>query len=303
MQSSLRQVVIFVFFIFVTYFNYAQNIENSEIKKPDTISKKEQKKEYKEERKVILKESRQRFRIKGTSVFANLSTTLSFQLPPHGHLSANISLEDDFGLEDKRSFFVGSFLYFITPRSGLYAQYYNIARQNVHVTEKEYTFLDHTIPVGSEITAYFNTRVFSVGYLLTILRDSNVFLGAYFNVYFMDIGSGVYTSERIIDEDINFLAPLPNFGIIANFKLYPWLSFDANLGFFSISLEDIPFGAGIYNVSVALVFKPTKWLGISTSYEMFDVNIDTAFDIESSEIPTNIEYHFKGPALGLLFSF
>ncbi len=303
MQGSLQQIIVLTLLIFVTHFSYAQNIENPELKKADTISKKEQKKENKEERKVILKESRQRFRIKGTSFFANLNTTLSFQLPPNGHLSANISLEDDFGLEDRRSFFVGAFLYFITPRSGLYAQYYNITRQNVHVTKKEYTFLDHTIPVGSEITAYFNTRVLSVGYLLTILRDSNVFLGAYFSVYFMDIGAGVYTSESIINENINFVAPLPNFGVIANFKLYPWLFFDANLGFFSISLEDIPFGASIYNVSVALVFKPTKWLGISTSYEMFDVNIDTAFDVASSEIPTNIEYHFKGPALGLLFSF
>ncbi len=303
MPNSLHKIIVSVLFIFVTHLSYAQNTENSRTKKVDTISKKEHKKENKEERKVVLKESRQRFRIKGTSVFANLSTTLSFQLPPNGLLSANISLEDDFGLEDRRAFFVGAFLYFITPRSGLYAQYYDIARQNTHVTEKEYTFLDHTLPEGSEITAYFNTRVISVGYLLTIIRDSRVFLGTYLNIYFMDIGTGVYTGDNIIDEDINFLAPLPNFGIIANFELYSWLSFDANIGFFSISLEDIPFGAGIYNVSAALVFKPTKWMGISASYEMFDVNIDTAFDIGSSEIPTNIEYHFKGPALGLSFNF
>ncbi|MBE9490207.1 MAG: hypothetical protein IMY67_07950 [Bacteroidetes bacterium] len=219
MRNSLQVIVASILFIFVIQFTYAQNTENSEVKEVDTIPKKEHKKENKEERKVVLKDSRQRFRIKGTSVFANLSTTLSFQLPPNGHLSANISLENDFGLDDKSAFFVGSLLYFITPRSGLYAQYYNIARQNVHVTENEYTFLDHTIPEGSEIMAYFNTRVISVGYLLTVLRDSKVFLGTYFNVYVMDIGTGVYTSERIIDEDINFVAPLPNFGIIASFTL------------------------------------------------------------------------------------
>ena len=47
MQCSLRQVVILVFLIFAIHISYAQNIENSEIKKSDTISKKEKKKNIK----------------------------------------------------------------------------------------------------------------------------------------------------------------------------------------------------------------------------------------------------------------
>lgn len=303
MKNSLNKIIFLVLFIFGTNFVFAQNSKNVENKDIDTISRKETRKETRIDKKVALKASNERFKITGTSVFANLSTTVSFQLPPNGNLSANISLEDDFGLDNRKSFFVGSALFFITPRSGLYAQYYNIARQNSYITTEDHTFLDQTVPKGSEITAFFDTRVISLGYLLTVLRDSRVFLGAYFNIYFMDIGTGVSTGADIIDEDISFVAPLPNFGIIANFELTHWLFFHANIGFFSISLEDIPFGAGIYNISTGLVFKPTKWLGINMNYEMFDVNIDTAFDIGSSEIPTNIEYHFKGPALGLTFEF
>ena len=273
-------------------------------KSSDHLTNKEHRKEIKEERKAALKASHKRFVLKGSSVFSNLSTDLVFGIPyTDGLLSGNISLEDDFGLAAHKTFFTGSFLYFITPRSGLYAQYYGINRQNSHTTTKEYTFLGQTIPAGLDITAYFNTQVFSVGYLLTILRDSKVFLGAYFNVFLMDLGTGVYTEERKIDETLEYLLPLPNFGLIANFEITSWLYFDAAVGFFALDLKDIYFSGSVYNVNAALIFKPIEWFGLSLSYEMFDVSVSDQYDIGDTYIPYTIKYNFSGPALGLSFDF
>jgi hypothetical protein len=300
---STQQLILIAFLLLISFNSLSQNVINSDeleqIK--DTITKKELRIDRKTEQKATLKSSNDRFLIKGASFFGNLKTTVSFELPPNGFLSANISLEDDFGLADEQTFFIGSFLVFITPRSGIYAQYYNISRQNTHITEKEFIFLDYKIPEATEITAYFDTKVFSIGYLLTILRDSNVFLGAYFNVYFMNVGTGLYTNGNLLNTKAEFVAPLPNFGFIASFELTPWLHLDANVGFFSISLSD--FGGSVYDMSLGLAFKPTKWLGLSASYQFFDVNIDTAVDGLDAKIPTNIEYHFSGPALGLSFNF
>jgi hypothetical protein len=304
MNRNVIQKIILVFFLMLMSGNsisqkLVDSIDSEKIK--DTVTKKEQRIEEKAERKTALKASDHRFIIKGASFFANLNTTVSFELPPDGLLSANLSLENDFGLADNKVFFIGTFLVFITPRSGLYAQYYNLSRQNSITTEKEYIFLDYKIPVGSEITAFFDTKVFSIGYLLTILRDSKVFLGAYFNVYFMDIGTGVYTNGNNLNKKVEFVAPLPNFGFIASFEIAPWLYLDANVGFFTISLSD--FGGSVYDLSTALTFKPTNWLGLSVSYQFFDVNVDTVVDVFNAEIPTNIDYHFSGPALGLTFNF
>ena len=300
MYKSRQQLKFTFLILFIYTTSFAQNIDNKNDKNlNDTVTKKENRIEQKKQKKTELKESQHRFNIKVTSVFADLSTDVSFTLPPDGLFSANLSLEDNFGLDDKKVFVLGSFLYFITPRSGLYAQYYNISRENTHTTEKEYTFLDHTIPIGSELTGYFDTKVFSLGYLLTVMRDKKVFLGIYLNVFFMDLQTGVYTSTYFIDEEVKLFLPLPNVGIIAHFELKPWLYFDGNIGFFSVTLQDIPFAASIYNVSAALVFKPAKWLGISASYEMFTVDVD----FNTDNIPTNIDYNFQGPALGLSFNF
>ena len=300
MKNLYSKLALFLIVFFISSISFGQHAK----KINDSLSHKEHKKEVKAERKAALKASHKRFVIKGVSVFANLKTDLVFGIPyTDGLLSANLSLEDNFGLADHKTFFTGSFMYFITPRSGLYAQYYGIDRQNSHTTLKDYIFLGHTIPAGTDITAYFNTHVFSLGYLLTIMRDSRVFLGAYFNIFFIDLQTGVYTKENIIDEKIEFLLPLPNFGLVASFEILPWMDFDAAIGFFALDLGDIYFAGSIYNVNAALVFKPLDWLGLSLSYEMFDVNVSDRYDIGDTYIPYSVKYNFSGPAAGLSFNF
>ena len=135
------------------------------------------------------------------------------------------------------------------------------------------------------------------------MRDSRVFFGAYFNIFFMDLATGVYTKENRIDEELDFLLPLPNFGLIANFEITPWLYFDAAVGFFALDLKSSYFSESVYNVNAALVFKPLDWLGLSLSYKMFDVSVSDRYDIGNTYIPYTIEYHFSGPAAGLTFNF
>ena len=300
MKRSFLKLKLSIVTFLIFGISFAQHAKKSN----DALTHKKHRKEVKAERKAALKESHKRFVLKGTSVFADLRTDMTFGIPyTDGLLTANLSLEDNFGLAANKTFFTGSFLYFITPRSGLYAQYYGIDRQNSHTTLKEYIFLGHTIPAGTDITAYFNTHVFSFGYLLTIMRDSRVFLGAYFNIFFMDLQTGVYTKENRIDEKVEFLLPLPNFGLIANFEILPWLYFDAAVGLFALNLENNYFEGSVYNVNGALVFKPLHWFGVSLSYEMFNIDVSDRYDIGDTYIPYSVKYHFSGPAVGLSFNF
>ena len=300
MNKLHSKLSLFIIVFLISNISFAQHAK----KENDSLTHKEHRKEVKAERKAALKASHKRFIFKGTSVFANLRTDMTFGIPyTDGFLTANLSLEDNFGLADNKTFFSGSFLYFITPRSGLYVQYYGIDRQNSHTTLKDYIFLGHEIPAGTDITAYFNTHVFSFGYLLTIMRDSRVFLGAYFNIFFMDLATGVYTEGKRIDENLEYILPLPNFGLVANFELLPWLDFDAAVGFFSLDLKDNYFAGSIYNVSAALVFKPLDWFGLSLSYEIFDVDVSDRFDIGDTYIPYSVKYNFSGPAAGVSFNF
>lgn len=268
----------------------------SETFSDDTIKSNEIKKREKLEEKIQLRNSHQRFAIKFGAVYAFLDTKVSFDLS-RGNLSSNLSLEDDLGLPSNSYFFAGSFLYRITPRSGIYAQYYGINRLENSQTEKDYIFKNVTIPAGTNIQSYFNTQVLSAGYMYSVLRDPNAFLGFYLNVYFMVLATGVDSDFGDINSEIKLAAPLPNLGIIASFRLANWLNLNGGVGFFALNTSD--FGGSLYNVDISLMAKPAHWLGISLSYQQFDVRVY----FPSDDINTVVDYNFKGPSLGLSFIF
>jgi hypothetical protein len=260
--------------------------------KSDSLSRRE----HREIRRTALKQSKSRTDIFAGMVFASLQTKVSFELPS-GLLSANLGLEQNLGLPSERLFFTAGFRYRFTPTSGLCAFYYGINRKKEWSTSRDLIFLHDTVAAGTKVTAYFNTQVLSVGYLLSVMQDPNAFLGLYFNLYVMDLGTGLQSDIGHIDANVKFFAPLPNFGLIADFKLYRWLHLAGNIGFFSLHTNS--FGGNIFDLNTSLIFKPAKWVGLSISYQEFDVSIF----FQSSKITTRVDYNFRGPALGMHFIF
>ncbi len=258
----------------------------------DSLGKKELRRKNRE---AFRKDNKQIF-FSFSAVYADLNTKASFDLLDE-FLTANVGLESNLGLPNKKTFFTGSLMYRITPSSGVYAHYYGIDRSETYVTKEDLIFLGDTIPAGSEARSYFNTQVLSAGYLLSLLKDPNAFLGAYFNVYVMSLGTGVSSDIGNIDAKVYLTAPLPNFGILADFKLNDWLFLGGNIGFFSIYLDE--FGGSIYDFNARLVFKPTHWMGLHVSYQEFDIRVEFPFE----GIQTAIDYNFRGPALGFNLMF
>ena len=262
----------------------------------DTLTDKETKKLERQEERNQLRHSHRRFSIRFGYVYAFLDTKVSFELP-HGNLNSTLSLEQNLGLPGSSTFFTGAFLYRITPRSGIYAQYYGINRSESSQTNQDYIFKYDTIPAGSNIKAHFNTQVISAGYLLSVLRDPNAFLGFYFNIYFMFLETGVNSDFGSLNPAAKLAAPLPNVGILASFRLTKWLNLNGGVGFFA--LHTSTFGGSLYNFDISLMAKPVHFMGISLSYQEFDVNVT----FPSDEVNTNIDYNFRGPAIGLTFIF
>lgn len=113
----------------------------------------------------------------------------------------------------------------------------------------------------------------------------------------MFLESGVKSDIGSINANVKMAAPLPNFGLLASFRLTKWLNMNGGVGFFSLNTKD--FGGSLYNFDISLMTKPVRWLGISLSYQEFDVRVL----FPSDEINTVVDYNFRGPALGLSFIF
>ena len=208
-----------------------------------------------------------------------------------------ISLENNLKLPANTSFFSGSVIYRFTPTSGLYLNYYGLNRNNESYTEHDIYWKGDTIPAGTKSVTYFKTHVFSTGYILSILKEPDSFLGTYLNLYLMPLSLGVKTDITHKDYNENAFVPLPNIGVLANFKLTKWLSVSGNVGFFSLYTKSL--GGYIQDLNIYFPIRVTRWLNFSINYQSFIVH--TVFPEE--EIDTYVDYNFHGPAVGVTLKF
>jgi len=200
-------------------------------------------------KKEAFRETDRRSFFKIGAVNARLDTKVEFDILDD-LLTAKVGLEDNLGLPGKRAFLTAVFIHRFTPASGIYVNYYGINRTENHVTKLDIIFHKDTIPKGTASSVFFNTQVLSTGYLLSLTQDPNAFLGAYFNMYVMWLKTGVNSDIGNIDTEVSFAAPLPNFGLVAMFRLNSWLHLEGNVGFFSLKMND--FDGTLFDVNISL---------------------------------------------------
>ncbi|NOX84857.1 MAG: hypothetical protein GXO86_02655 [Chlorobi bacterium] len=263
---------------------------------PDTtLTKKEIKKaKRKEERKNL----KPHFRLSLNTTYAFLETQVRF-ITPGGLVSFQVGLEKNLQMPDQQIIVSSSMIYRITPRSGLYAMYYGLKRNSKHVLNRDIYLPGDTIFAGAYVNTFFNTDVYSFGYLFSILTREKSFLGVFFNLYLMNIRTGI-ESDIIQKRSFNyqFLAPLPNIGLIMDFELTKWFHLNSGVGtFFVNNIEGV--GGTIQDIHFLTAFYPAKWLALSIGFHIFNVFVTS----REQDYLLNVSYSFKGPSFSLRFRF
>ncbi len=254
------------------------------------------KKELREARRADFRTQAEKTLISGSYVLAFLTTTASFEIA-NGILTAQVGLEKNLGLSHRHFTFNSSLIQRFTPRSGLYMSYYSLHRGAEYTLQEDIIFVDDTISLNTKAWSFFNTDVYSLGYLYTILENRDLLLAAYCNVYFMRLRTGVRSTDFLFNEETNFTAPLPDLGLIATVHLRPRLELGLQIGFFALSTPD--FGGSLTSLSINLRYTVLKWLSLAAGYQEFGVNVF----FQTEGIDTRVQYQLKGPSLGLQLAF
>jgi hypothetical protein len=239
-------------------------------------------------------EFRKHVRVSFVGIYSKVSSSIRLE-GERGIVSAKIDFEKHLGLDRHKNIYAVSIVARITPHSGLYGSYYSLNRKNSIVLDEDIPVENDTLKKGLLIDGYFNTSVYSFGYLHSILKEDNAFLGAYINLYVIQLSAGVSSEVFDFNKSTTLLAPLPNIGILAAFQLNRSFSIGGNLGVFFVNSEYLT--GTFIDASFALSYNPVSWLGISFGYYVFDVR--AGWPIES--IDGFAEYHYGGPSLGITF--
>ena len=260
----------------------------------DTVNKAEL--SNKQLRKQARKNLKQHFFINIGVTFAKLHSTVRFE-GPEGLFSTQLGLERHLGLASQKNIYFTTFIYRATPRSGLVASYYGLNRNNAYQLKNDIIFKGDTLKKGSLVDAYFNTQVFSIGYLLSILKSEESFLGVYFNAYLIDLTTGINSEVLNFDKSVGVFAPLPNFGMLAIFSLKKWLTLSGGMGIFFLNTNGL--NGTFVDMNFHLAFKPAKWLSLNIGYQVF--NVTAGFPVDNFR--AIIDYNFSGPSAGIAFRF
>ena len=133
--------------------------------------------------------------------------------------------------------------------------------------------------------------------MLSLMKSPDSFFGVYLNFLIMNLKTGIYTDYNSLEGKLEGVLPFPTFGLVASFKLNNWILFSGNVGFFAFRIQTLD--ESLYDFSLGLQFRLKSWLGLSINYQEFDIQV--IFPRENLDV--RVDYNFRGPSFGVVFSF
>ena len=239
---------------------------------------------------------KQRFHVSVNGIYASMETNLRFE-SSNGILGVKINFEDNLGMDKYRVMPMFNARFNIKNRHNIFALYYGLPRDAYYVTKQDIEYGDRFIPEGTEVFSYFNTNVYSLGYMYDVVSDSRSRLGLFVNFYVLTVASGISSSTEPLNESFRVTAPLPNFGAQAYYEINDWFGISGFFSLFFLSIDQ--FSGSIHTLSGQMDFYLTRWLDAGLGYYFFDLNLE----VSKTQFTGLFDYIYKGPYLSLGFRF
>ena len=224
-------------------------------------------------------------------LITNVDTTLNLAV---NGLGVNVDVEDFFGMDSTNDVFKikGFWRFTDNLRHRLDLGWYGFHRDGYRTILEDFTIEDKdgneiTIPAGSEVTSYFDVDMFKISYSYSFFQDDRIDLAAAIGLYWMPIDIGVNSSGLInIREEEKFDAPLPTFGLRADFAITPKWFIRTNLDLFYLEINE--FKGSIYESKVALEYLPWQHVGFGLAFDIYNLHLEA----DGEDYP-QIDFHGK----------
>ena len=239
---------------------------------------------------------RPRFQAQLNGIYAILETNLRFESAT-GILGVKINFEDNLGMDKYRVMPMINARFNVKGRHNIFAMYYGLPRDAYYVTKRDIEFDDRIIEAGTEVFSYFNTNVYSLGYMYDAVSDARSHLGLFVNFYILTVATGISSATEPIDENFTVTAPLPNFGAQAYYKINNWFGVSGLFSLFFLSIGD--YAGSIHTLGAQLDFYLTRWLELGLGYYLFDLNLE----VSKTQFTGLFDYLYQGPYLGVGLRF
>jgi hypothetical protein len=179
-------------------------------------------------------------------------------------------------------------LYRFNDHHGLGFSWYSLKFTGSRVLSQDITWGGQTIPINSKVDSEINFDVYKLNYQYSVYHNDKVELGASFGLHIMKTFAGISASGISQSQNNNeaITAPLPVFGLFADYKFTPRFSAYYNYQWFFINYQDKVRG-GLQDFLFGLEYRVFRNVALGLAYNRFALSIEAKGDTTTLHLDTN----------------
>ncbi|MEH6556908.1 MAG: hypothetical protein V7459_02865 [Oceanicoccus sp.] len=224
-----------------------------------------------------------------------------------------INLEDDLRFDENVDIDWLSGHYRFSEKHRVRFEILPINRSATAALTDDIEFEDDIVKAGAFVRSDFNTTIYDINYMYSFYRNDKWELGVTAGLYWMDVeieleasgdiqvrtpdGSGDISFQDDYKESEQAHAPLPLFGLSANYQITPNWSLAAGIRYLDVSIGDYSGTFTSFIASTSYFF--TEHLGVGLSIGDFDLDVRG----DGSDYRGKFEWSYEGAQAYLTMRF
>jgi hypothetical protein len=177
-------------------------------------------------------------------------------------------------------------LYRFNDKHGLGLSWYALKFNGSRVLGKDITWGDQTYPLSTQVDSELKFDVYKLNYQYSLFHNKEAELGASFGFHVMRISAAISASGIGQSKAEAITAPLPVFGLYADYNFTPRFSAFYNYQFFFINYQDKIKG-GLQDFLIGLEYRLFRPFALGFAYNRFALGLDAKGDATTLNVKTS----------------
>lgn len=231
-------------------------------------------------------------------------TRSTFSLSSGRGPGADISLEDDLGLDSSSASAWVSFNWRFRPRHTFHAEWFQLNRKGTNVAQRSFPVGDTVVGFGAQLDSSIKFNLGRLTYGYSFVRDENLDLSFMVGTHIATVKAEITASGNITVDGMPVFGristeststktfPLPHIGGAAIMKFTPKLT--GNLTFLAFALDLGEYSGSLIEMNAALAYQISRHFGIGGGLKYFNLNLQAEVGNGGR---AEFDYTFFGPAV------
>jgi hypothetical protein len=197
-----------------------------------------------------------------------------------------IDFHDTLGGDNQTTVFRTDGLYRFNDKHGLGFSWYALRFTGHTVLGQDIEWGGNLIPQGQTVDSELKFDVYKINYQYSVYHNDKVELGASAGLHIMHISASINSANLIGSQSEAVTAPLPEFGLFADYKFTPRFSVFYNYQWFFVNYEDKVRG-GLQDFLFGLEYRAFRNVALGVAYNRFALNAKIQKDMTTLYLNTN----------------